>query len=450
VSVDSNSHVAQAIRKLTPLSTLSSAHFEAICAKITVEQQESGYILFKRGDTGKDYIYLLEGDISLQCDEFSIETVSAHDEPVRFPLAHHVPRKIDAVAVAPIRFCRVDVDSINVPPEAYYKYEEEDSGYMVINETEANPGDWMSALLSSPVFRHLPPANLQKILMTFETVQFKSGDAIITQGDAGDYYYFIREGSCLLTRKPAPGAKDIKLAQLRQYDTFGEDALISGKPREASAVAMTDMTMLRMNKEKFTALIKEPIMNYMDFAAAQQELQQQTAVLLDMREPDAYNALHLAGSQNMPFFSLRMQLKTLNRERKIILIDQDGKLSEAAAFLFIKSGFNASVVRGGIDALPQDVLIGVQASPAEQNAAVLTAGEAFEAVAEDLSDSDALLSALQAENAALKASIEQLQQQYRTLSDDKQKLEKNFRLLMAQAEKLKDMLRKLQAGGASQ
>jgi CRP-like cAMP-binding protein len=454
VSIDSNSQDALAIRKLTPLSTLSSAHFDSICAKIDIENQEAGYVLFKRGDNDKDYVYLLEGDVSLQCEEFSIETISAQDEPARFPLAHQIPRKIDAVAVAPIRFCRVNVDSINAPPEVYYKYEEEESGYMVSNETEAKSGDWMSALLYSPVFQRLPPANLQKVLMNFETVEYKSGETILKQGDEGDYYYFIREGTCLLTRKPAPDAKEIKLAQLRQFDTFGEDALISGKTREASAIAMTDTIVLRIDKEKFNTLIKQPIMNYTDFAAAQQELQQQTAILLDMRDPDAYNALHVGGSQNMPFFSLRMQLKALNRDRKIILIDQDGKLSEAAAFLLIKSGFNASVVKGGIGKLPQDVLIGSQATAAaaaDQSAAVLAESGAFMTVPEErpesFPDSGAQFAVLKAENEELKASLELLQQQYQFLLADKQKLEKNFRLLMAQAEKLKEMLRKPQSGG---
>lgn len=454
MSVDINSQDAHAIRKLAPLSTLSSAHFEALCMEIEIEKQNPGFVLFKRGDTVKDYVYLIEGEISLQSVEFSIETVSAHGEPVRFPLAHQIPRKIDAVALTPIRFCRVNVDSIHTPAEVYYKYEEEESGYSVTNETEANPDDWMTALLSSPVFRRLPPANLQKVLMTLVAVEYKRGATIIKQNDEGDYYYFIRQGNCLLTRKPAPNAKDIKLAQLHKYETFGEDALISGKPREATVVAASDVIVLRMDKEKFNTLIKEPIMDYIDFADAQQELQQQTAILLDVRDPDAYNALHVGGSQNMPFFSLRMMLKSLDRERKIILICSDGKLSEAAAFLLIKSGFIASVVKGGLNKIPQEILIGTQAVVAgNANEMIGTPPEAvaaeFAANPQDISDSADPLDVLKAENEELKAALETLQQQYQALLADKQKVEKNFRALIAQMEKLKDALRKPQAGGQS-
>jgi CRP-like cAMP-binding protein len=460
VSIASNSPDAHLIRKLTPLSTLSSAHFEALCGEISIERQNPGYILFRRGDSVKDYVYLLEGNIRLQSDEFSIETVSAQEGPVRFPLAHHNPRKIDAVAMTPIRFFHVSIENINAPPEDYYKYEEQKNGYMVNeseseSEPEASSGDWMSALLSSPVFQRLPPANLQKVLTTMETVEVKADTLIMKQGDAGDYYYFIRKGECAVTRKPATDAKEIKLAHLRRFETFGEDALISGKPREATVTAATDAILLRMNKDKFNTLIKEPIIHYMDISAAQQLLQQQSAILLDVREPDAYNALHIGSSQNMPFFSLRMQLKNLTRDKKIVLIDQNGKLSEAAAFLLIKAGYDAGVIKGGIDKLPPDMLIGSQATAPASATAVLPEDKSPDATTEapaaadrSLAEKEPSLDSLIAENDALKASLEQLQQKYQALATDKLKLEKNFRLLMAQTEKLKEMLRKAQTGGA--
>jgi hypothetical protein len=107
------------------------------------------------------------------------------------------------------------------------------------------------------------------------------------------------------------------------------------------------------------------------------------------------------------------------------------------------------VIKGGIDRIPHDLLIGSQAAAGDSAAlpqqGALAAGEIPFAF-----DEDGSFDSLQAENAALKAALEQLQQQYQALSTDKLKLEKNFRLLMAQTEKLKEMLRKPQAGGPEQ
>ena len=129
---------------------------------------------------------------------------------------------------------------------------------MVTEETNNNSNDWMTALLVSPIFQCLPPANLQKIILSMEAVDFKKDEVILNQGSAGDYYYLIKNGQCLCTRKSSPTAKEIKLRQLAAGDTFGEDALISGAPRDLTITALTDVSLLRLDKQQFVTLIKEP------------------------------------------------------------------------------------------------------------------------------------------------------------------------------------------------
>ncbi len=60
---------------------------------------------------------------------------------------------------------------------------------------------------------------------------------------------------------------------------------------------------------------------------------------------------HLDGSINAPFFSLRMQLKTLSHERPVVVVCQDGRTSEAAAFLLLRNKIDAMILRGGMESL---------------------------------------------------------------------------------------------------
>jgi rhodanese-related sulfurtransferase len=218
---------------------------------------------------------------------------------------------------------------------------------MAIEETEDNSDDWMTALLRLPIFQCLPPANLQKILMGLEALHLKQGEVILDQGSEGDYYYLIRNGQCLLTRKPSPYAKEIKLGQLTTGDTFGEDALISGATRELTITALTDISLLRLDKKRFLTLIKEPSLKFVNHLEMQESMRQ-GATLLDVRSPDDYEAHHLDDSINAPFFSLRMQLKTLNRDKSFIVVCGDGKISEAAAFLLLKHEIEAKILKGGM------------------------------------------------------------------------------------------------------
>nr|WP_305909292.1 cyclic nucleotide-binding domain-containing protein [Methylomarinum sp. Ch1-1]MDP4522193.1 cyclic nucleotide-binding domain-containing protein [Methylomarinum sp. Ch1-1] len=297
MTIDPRSKEASAIRQLIPLKRIPQDCFDDLCAQIAVAELKAGSFLFKQGDDGNDLFYLLDGRISLQTEEFKVETISSGSEASKFALAHQIPRKIDALAETDIRFLRLNADMINQEHNTPYQ---EEKNYMVVDDLEDND-DWMTTLLKSPIFRALPPANLQRIIIGLEEVCYEQGESIITQGEPGDYYYLIKSGQCLITRKPTPTAKDIKLGQLKSQETFGEDALLSGEPRNVTVRALTNVVLLRLNKENFINLIKKPTLQFIDYPQAQTEISQ-GATLLDVRPPDEYQKNHLEHSINAPFF----------------------------------------------------------------------------------------------------------------------------------------------------
>ncbi|MFI3155874.1 MAG: cyclic nucleotide-binding domain-containing protein [Methylococcaceae bacterium] len=449
MAVDVNSEDGLIIRKLIPLATLPVTRFNALCAEMTVEEIQDGF-LFKKGDVTLQLVYLISGEVTLQAAGLVVEVIAANSDSARFALAHQIPRKIDAVANGKVRFLRLNNDIVNNPLPLAYK---EDSSHMVIDETEGDPGDWMTALLRSPIFQRLPPSNLQKIIMGLEAVHYKKGETILEQGGTGDYYYLIKNGQCLLTRKPSPNAKEIKLAQLANGDTFGEDALLSGAPRNVTITALTDIVLLRLDKKQFISLIKEPSLKFVDYAGMQEAVKK-GAVLLDVRSQDDYDNQHLDGSINAPFFYLRMQLKTFNHENPVVVVCQDGKTSEAAAFLLLRNKIEAMILRGGMESLAPKPNITSQ----PENETPLAEHVHQESEPKPSSDKQVNVStvlleeqikALKLENAALKNANQQLNDKYIKLEFDKQHAEKQCRILHKQMEKLTQVLDKLKGGGGS-
>ncbi|MGR9013003.1 MAG: cyclic nucleotide-binding domain-containing protein [Gammaproteobacteria bacterium] len=459
--VDVNSEDGLIIRKLIPLATMPGAQFDALCTKITVEEIQDDF-LFRKGDASPHFIYLISGEVTLQAAGLVVDVIAASSDSARFALAHQIPKKIDAVANGKVRFLRLNSDIVINPPSLTYK---EDNSYMVIDETKDDPDDWMTALLRSPIFQRLPPANLQKILMSLEAVHYRKGEIILEQGGTGDYYYLIKNGCCLLTRKPSPNAKEIKLAQLANGDTFGEDALLSGAPRNVTITAATDITLLRLDKKKFVSLIKEPSLKFVDYAEMQDAVKQ-GAVLLDVRSQDEYEVHHIDGSVNAPFFSLRMQLKSLSHEKLIVVVCRDGKMSEAAAFLLLRHKIEAIILRGGMESLAPKA----EVSPEPENeppVPVEPGSESFHQESEGKQSVDNSVAApiskpsiaavstnvfedqvnaLKLENEALRATNQQLKDNCMKLEFDKQNAEKQCRVLHKQMEKLTQVLDKLKGG----
>jgi len=445
MTVDIHSEDGQIIRQLIPLATIPASQFEVLCQNISVESAKKNTFLFKRNDSTNELIYLIDGSVSLQSEQLSVETISSGTESSRFALAHQIPRKIDAFSNSTVRFLRLNIDTINNLPSPCY---EEENSYMVTDETETeeDDDDWMSTLLKSPIFRALPPANLQKILIGLEEVAYEKGDVVIKQGDPGDFYYLIKKGQCMLSRKASANAKEIKLGLLRSQDTFGEDSLLSGEPRNVNITALTKSTLLRLSKDKFISLIKTPSLKYIPYSEINSEANKDF-ILLDVRAPDEYKAQHLPGSVNAPFFSLRMQLKIFDKKKPVIVICENGKTSEAAAFLLLRHKIGAFILKGGMDAVSIEddqnkptaefsIDDGVETLFGD---GIATDNDSEPASFEEIAvNADDLLS----ENKKLKETVKKL-------SAEKEDLEKKYRVLYKQSEKLKAVLDTLKIGGGS-
>jgi CRP-like cAMP-binding protein len=72
----------------------------------------------------------------------------------------------------------------------------------------------------------------------FPQVRFAAGSSIVVEGSIGAEAYIIRSGECLVFRT-IDGQK-VGLQRLTTGDVFGETAIFTGRPRNASVEAVTD------------------------------------------------------------------------------------------------------------------------------------------------------------------------------------------------------------------
>lgn len=435
MSVDIDSSEGQIIRKMVPFSTMPNPVFKVICDKIALETARSGGYLFKRGDTDHDLVYLLKGEVSLEVDKLKMEVIKAGSESARFALAHQLPRKVNAVAKGTVRFFRLNKIFITAPPA-----EGEKNPLTVSKEIIRHNGQhWLSTLLMIPIMRALPPANLQKVNADLEEIHYAPGEVVINQDDIGDYYYLIKSGECVISRRNSLQATEMKIAKLQTWDTFGEGALISDEPRSETVTAVTPLALLRVSKENFLTYIKQPSLKFIDYAEME-SLLNQGAVLLDVRPPDEYEKLHLQGAVNVPLYTLRTYLKTLNQEQAILIVCNDEKLSESAAFLLLTYSFVVKILAGGMNSVPLELRIKAEKASADTQVhddVVFDKGKAVECLALPTQTSQANpQDALLLENQQLKKALSELKQRYDQLSE-------KYQALFKQAEKLKAMLASL-------
>jgi putative ABC transport system ATP-binding protein len=108
-------------------------------------------------------------------------------------------------------------------------------------------------LQKSPLFKSLSAGTLSEVADKITLERFAAGDVVIRQGDAGDKLYVIRSGTAEVhvTRNN----ETRQVATLAAGDFFGEAALISGEPRNATVKAGEPLEAYTLGKDDFKRVI---------------------------------------------------------------------------------------------------------------------------------------------------------------------------------------------------
>ncbi len=334
------------LRQFTPLDGLKRENIAALAKKTELRRLAPGEVLFKAGDAQKRTYYLLSGRLELSDEAGSTEIIAAGSDAARKPLAPMLPRRCTAKAVEAAEYISIDTDLLDVmltwDQTGDYEVSE-----LTISEAPRSD-DWMSQLLHTKAFHRIPPSNLQAIFMRMQRMQYKPGEVIIKQGDEGDYFYAIISGTCSVTRETPLNKDGIKLAELGPGDTFGEEALIADSRRNATVTMLTEGVVMRLGKQDFQTLMKEPLLKRVDYAEAKR-IVAAGGQWLDVRLPSEFEAYHEADALNIPLYFIRLKIKQLDPQKTYVVCCDTGRRSAAAAFILHERGFDTRVLQGGLN-----------------------------------------------------------------------------------------------------
>ena len=184
-------------------------------------------------------------------------------------------------------------------------------------------------------------------MASMESVTLLRGDAIVRQGDPGDYFYFLSKGKARVIRQVRDGEPPVMLAELAPGVSFGEEALVAGLPRNATVSMLTDGRVMRLSKAHFEDLILEPTLSRLSWLEASRRVHN-GARWLDVRTPDEFQRDGLDRALNVPLGMLRMRIAKLDRDAEYVVYCDDGRRSAAGAFLMVCAGFTVQMLDGGI------------------------------------------------------------------------------------------------------
>jgi len=335
------------LSRYQPLNALNPENLQEILKQLKLEKLDAGETLFKKGDADAVQFYLVKGDIDLLGDSGILKTINSGTVDGFNAIAHILPRTVTAITKTDSLIFKIDAELVDV------MLTWDQTGNYQVSEFGVGSGDgdndWMARILQTEAFHRIPPANIQAIFMRMESAPLKAGEKIVAQGDEGDYFYIIKKGRALVTRSMPDQPKGIKLAELKDGDSFGEEALISNAKRNATITMLTEGLVSRLSKTDFLELLNEPMLNWVNFEEGQQ-LVNDGAQWLDVRLPAEHLTNAINGGMHIPLIFLRMKIDTLDTSKKYIVYCDTGRRSSAASFLLNERGFTTFILKNGISA----------------------------------------------------------------------------------------------------
>uniref|UniRef100_A0A7N8YKV2 cAMP-dependent protein kinase type I-alpha regulatory subunit n=1 Tax=Mastacembelus armatus TaxID=205130 RepID=A0A7N8YKV2_9TELE len=107
-----------------------------------------------------------------------------------------------------------------------------------------------------------------------EPVQFEDGQKIVVQGEPGDEFFIILEGSAAVLQRRSENEEFVEVGRLGPSDYFGEIALLMNRPRAATVVARGPLKCVKLDRPRFervlgpcSDILKRNIQQYNSFVS---------------------------------------------------------------------------------------------------------------------------------------------------------------------------------------
>jgi cAMP-dependent protein kinase regulator len=223
----------------------------------------AGEDIIVQGDIG-DMFYLLEdGSVDVYVrkagEEHKVHTYKPGDAFGELALMYNAPRAATCRAHVDCKLWALDRVSFKVIVVAAAMHKRE---------------TYQGFLSKVPILQTLTEMEIMTLADSLAEESYTDGEIICSQGDEGDYFYIVKDGTALCSQVDAAG-KDKIVATLNSGMYFGEIALLTTKPRQATVRAQGHLNVLSLDRATFTRifgnldeLMKRNMEQYNKYAAA--------------------------------------------------------------------------------------------------------------------------------------------------------------------------------------
>ncbi|MDH5571344.1 MAG: cyclic nucleotide-binding domain-containing protein [Gammaproteobacteria bacterium] len=324
-----------------PFNNLSPERLQEIVNHIRLIELQQDEILQLRGGKSQDYLYLLEGSIDIVY-EGTIESLNSPEDTQRSPvLLPAGDKSCSIIAKQNCIICHANRETLDTI--IAWDHIGRESGESIRH---------MDMVRNVLVFNRLPIEYIETAFQCMRRQKLRKNDVI--QGDQCDAYYLIVSGRAEVQRTNKQSLKNYRITELGLGDTFGNEALVSGKNLSETIVMLEDTELLILDKSDYQKLIERPLVRTVHPRIAQTMLDNGYQ-LLDVRFAEEFKENHIPGARLIPLSELSRRMNELEQDQPYIIYCHSGPRSAIATLILNKNKFEALSLEGGIRDWPYEI-----------------------------------------------------------------------------------------------
>lgn len=228
----------QAVKNNFLFRSLDSEQLALVFAGMSAKPVVAGQVVIRQGEEGDNFYIVEAGRYAVEVDGKEVVQIGPGGSFGELALMYNAPRAATIKALEDGTLYAVDRPTFR---------------RVIIDLAHEKRCKYMDFLKSLPLLAStLSELEIGKIADALEEIQFtKPGEVVIKQGDPGDAFYIILDGSASVYRD------DTHVGTLHPGDYFGELALINRQPRAASIFVQGpgQLKCLRLGEADFVRLL---------------------------------------------------------------------------------------------------------------------------------------------------------------------------------------------------
>lgn len=126
----------------------------------------------------------------------------------------------------------------------------------IVQEAAMKRRNYINQIISKVgIFADIQPYEKEQLCDALKSEDVGEGEYVVRQGESGDKFYLVAEGSLIAEKREGPSSDVKKVFEYQEGDYFGEIALIKNTVRQASIKTSSKCKLMSIDRESFKRLL---------------------------------------------------------------------------------------------------------------------------------------------------------------------------------------------------